>query len=77
MLTLQNKIGHVGNFRTDDLNVPTPNNHGVPMIEQWRAQGIGHLVTEPVATERYSTEQLASMGLVGVTFIKPVAEEQG
>jgi hypothetical protein len=46
------------------------------MVEQWRVQGIGHLVTKPVATKRYTSEELSAMGMVGVTLIDPVAQEQ-
>ena len=70
----ETKTRHVGNFEQDDLDKPTLDNFGVPMIEQWRLQGIGHVVTEPVATERYTSEELTRMGLVGVTLIDPPDE---
>ncbi len=73
----ETKNRQVGNFDTDDLYLATTKNDGVPMVEQWRVQGIAHLVTEPVATERYNTEELTEMGLVGVTLIEAVTEEQG
>lgn len=76
MPTQETKTRQVGNFEPDDLYVPTLNNYGVPMVEQWRVQGIGHLVTKPVATKRYTSEELSAMGMVGVTLIDPVAQEQ-
>ena len=72
----ETRTKQVGNFEPDDLHLPTQLNLGVPMVEQWRAQGISHLVTEPVATEWYTTEELARMGLVGVTLIVSVDKEQ-
>jgi len=50
-------------------NAPVPS-----LAQQWRAQGISWIETDPVATEKYTTEDLKAMGMIGVTLVIPKSE---
>jgi hypothetical protein len=53
-------------YDTDDGVVTVPS-----LAEGWRDQGISYEVTDPEPTEKYTSEELTALGIVGVTLLIP------
>jgi len=78
----EREIRQVGNMRPDEIHSTEDrcfDNGGRPvpsLARQWAMQGIQYELTDPVATETYTSEELTTMGLKGLTLIiPPVATE--
>lgn len=74
---------HIGNMRIEDIhtNRQFPNyamseeSLAGSLAETWRQQGIQYEVTDPVPTEKLTSEQLQAMGCVGIRLLYPLPDQ--
>jgi hypothetical protein len=71
----------IGNMGRRDMHEPNEfeSLHGETVVlpslaKDWASQGITYEITDPVATDTYTSEQLKAFGMVGVTLIIPKPE---
>lgn len=72
------EIRQVGNMMPEDIHSTEGRYRGgddgrlvLSLASVWAMQGIQYELTDPVATEKHTSSELARMGLRGVTLIIP------